>query len=80
MVLGVAAALPASAQDAFSFCGDYRDHMNYSAQTKKRRWQTFGWAVRARNVFRCHEMSDSSQELEPKKGAAILALLSSENI
>src|SRR5258707_6859291 len=41
---------------------------------------TSGWTVRAGNVVRCLEISDSSQELEPKKEAAILALLSSRNI
>jgi hypothetical protein len=40
----------------------------------------FRWAVRARHVIRCLEMSDSTQELEPKKEAAIIALLSSRNI
>jgi hypothetical protein len=41
---------------------------------------TFERTVRARNVVRCREMSDSSEELEPKKEAAILALLSSRNV
>ena len=38
---------------------------------------TFGWACR---VVRCLEMSDSNKQLEPKKEAAILALLSSRSI
>jgi hypothetical protein len=37
-------------------------------------------AVWASHVIWCLEMSDSTQELEPKKQAAIIALLSSRNI
>ena len=41
---------------------------------------TFGWTVRARHVVRCLKMSDSNKQLEPKKEAAILSLLSSRSI